>query len=458
MKKRFHRSLSMFLSFLLVLSMSMSLSASAGDIEPITVFWDYGPGANGALTVYALAYFSNDGHDLTAEEIQEYKPYIVVEDASGKEILKRSLSSCEISFDIAKPGSYTVHLYDLTGSDALMPVTHDGLDYLESVPLKLTAEDWKDVPPADDYFAELTEGGSGFYISQSINGKKVELTLYSLYSTGDVNALIRKYQPELSVAYYDSGSGVEYYISDEADHAFKNGKVTLDYTGHDGMNVSVWVNDENTSLVYRMPEGGHMIGTEMTSLTYGMQPTYERSSFEDVPESAWYYDAVIYAADCGLVDGTGNGRFSPNSPMTYAQAVTLAARIHNLFYDDADIPEASSGPWYQRYVDYAKANGIPCDFNMTANATREDYVHIFYAALDAAEDYEAINSIADGNIPDVSASGRYADEIYTFYRAGILTGSGDKGDFFPQKTISRAEVATIVCRMIDHDYRVEFSL
>lgn len=87
---------------------------------------------------------------------------------------------------------------------------------------------------------------------------------------------------------------------------------------------------------------------------------------------------------------------------------------------------------------------------MNASATRREFVHIFFPAMDS---YKAINSVADNAIPDVKLGDKCADEIYAFYRAGILTGSDKQGSFRPDSTIVRSEVAAILIRMYDASAR-----
>ncbi len=101
--------------------------------------------------------------------------------------------------------------------------------------------------------------------------------------------------------------------------------------------------------------------------------------------------------------------------------------------------------WYNSYVEYGIANGILdksyanyTRAQMNAPATRREFVSIFYPAMDG---YKALNNIADNAIPDVKLGDKCADEIYAFYRAGILTGSDKQGTFNPDSTIVRSEVA-----------------
>lgn len=92
---------------------------------------------------------------------------------------------------------------------------------------------------------------------------------------------------------------------------------------------------------------------------------------------------------------------------------------------------------------------------MNTSVTRRKFVHIFFPAMD---NYMEINTIADNTIPDVKLADKCADEIYTFYRAGILTGSDKQGSFKPDSTIVRSEVAAILVRMYDASMRRNFEL
>ena len=86
--------------------------------------------------------------------------------------------------------------------------------------------------------------------------------------------------------------------------------------------------------------------------------------------------------------------------------------------------------------------------------TRSEYVYMFSRAL-PAEAFKEINTVAVGSIPDVkNCNTKYEQAIYKFYRAGIVIGNS-AGEFMPDNTISRAEVATILVRMMDASFRVK---
>ena len=179
--------------------------------------------------------------------------------------------------------------------------------------------------------------------------------------------------------------------------------------------------------------------------------------FTDVPQSAWYYNDVKTAWELGLIDGTTATTFSPNNSLTYAEAVKLAACMHQLYMTGA-VSLTNGNPWYQSYVDYAKGNGIiNKDYNWTAPATRADYIEIFANAL-PAEAYKVINTIADGAIPDVAMTHAKAAAIYKMYRAGIVQGVDAAHNCLPEATIRRCEVAAIVNRMMNESARIKFSI
>ena len=89
--------------------------------------------------------------------------------------------------------------------------------------------------------------------------------------------------------------------------------------------------------------------------------------------------------------------------------------------------------------------------------SRSEFVAIFYAALPTSE-YSQINTVADNKIPDLKLTAANATQIYTFYRAGILTGSDASGTFYPNNNIKRSEVAAILTRMFEADARKSITL
>lgn len=192
-------------------------------------------------------------------------------------------------------------------------------------------------------------------------------------------------------------------------------------------------------------------------------PERDPFPFTDVSRSSWYYDSVRTAWEKDLIDGVTRTLYKPDDTLTVAQAIKLSAALHQMLNNNGKVTLRNGTPyWYSSYVSYAVENGIIekmyLDYTpaqMNAPAKRNEFVHIFYGAM---SDYRQINTVADNKIPDVITTDTYALEIYTFYRAGILTGSDKNGTFYPTNDIKRSEVAAILSRMYDKTTRQTVSL
>ena len=192
-------------------------------------------------------------------------------------------------------------------------------------------------------------------------------------------------------------------------------------------------------------------------------PERDPFPFADVSRSSWYYDSVRAAWEKALIDGVTRTLYKPDDTLTVAQAIKLSAALHQMLNNNGKVTLRNGSPyWYSSYVSYAVDNGIIekmyLDYTpaqMNAPVKRNEFVHIFYGAM---SDYRQINTVADNKIPDVITTDTYALEIYTFYRAGILTGSDKNGTFYPTNDIKRSEVAAILSRMYDRTARKTVSL
>lgn len=192
-------------------------------------------------------------------------------------------------------------------------------------------------------------------------------------------------------------------------------------------------------------------------------PERDPFPFTDVSRSSWYYDSVRAAWEKDLIDGVTRTLYKPDDTLTVAQAIKLSAALHQMLNNNGKVTLRNGSPyWYSSYVSYAVDNGIiekmyldytPAQMNTPVK--RNEFVHIFYGAM---SDYRQINTVADNKIPDVITTDTYALDIYTFYRAGILTGSDKNGTFYPTNDIKRSEVAAILSRMYDKTARKTVSL
>ena len=233
----------------------------------------------------------------------------------------------------------------------------------------------------------------------------------------------------------------------------------------EGFNFGGWFTNESFSALYDFDAP---VTSDITLYAYWYEsdptptptPTLLPFPFTDVADGVWYRNAVEDAWRMGLIDGKTPTLYMPEDNLTYAEAVKLAACMHQLYTAGAvTLANATGGnPWYKTYVDYAKDNGIiDHDYEWGAPATRAGYIEIFANAL-PDEALPPMNAISNGPIPDVPYTHPQAAAIYKMYRAGILTGVDAAHNCNPDANIMRSEVATILVRMMDPDERVTFSM
>lgn len=194
---------------------------------------------------------------------------------------------------------------------------------------------------------------------------------------------------------------------------------------------------------------------------------YYNGLFQDVDaanEGHWFADNVAAVYELGLMRGTRENKFapaqntfSPEENMTVAQAVTIAARLHSIYYADGETFEVpDGGQWYDPYVNYARERRIiSTGYDYALPATREEFVRILAHAL-PEEALAPINpplSFADGWSVACRA------EVDLLCRAGVITGVSQSGALYfkPQDTITRAEAAAIAARMVRPSLRVRWS-
>ena len=181
--------------------------------------------------------------------------------------------------------------------------------------------------------------------------------------------------------------------------------------------------------------------------------------FYDVDSNDWFYESVKSAWEQELIDGVTARYYMPDNTLTVAQAIKLAAALHQKQSVGFVTLQNGGAHWYDNYVNYAVANSLieaayqsKSAEDMNKAVTRAEFVHILSKLLNAG----TINTV--NNIPDVKSGDAYADEIFAFYRAGILTGSDRLGTFHPESSLKRSEAAAILVRLYDTGARQVFRL
>ena len=172
--------------------------------------------------------------------------------------------------------------------------------------------------------------------------------------------------------------------------------------------------------------------------------------FTDVKPGKWYYTAVDYAVSEKLFSGTSSTTFSPEEPMTRGMFVTVLgkkARIDPAQYTESSFSDVKAGVWYAPNVEWAAQNGIVNGtgggrFSPNKSVTREQMAVILYnyakfTNCDLTVRAGLLEQFPDGN--KVSGYAKYPMEWAITH--GIINGNGGKLD--PSGTATRAQVAQI---------------
>ena len=183
----------------------------------------------------------------------------------------------------------------------------------------------------------------------------------------------------------------------------------------------------------------------------------ETISFKDVKENDWFYEAVSYAVENGLMSGMSEDIFAPNTPLTREM---LAVVLYNV-EEQPESTEANTftdvkgDMWYTDAILWANENGIVAGYDNGAYGvgdliTREQFATILYRyaqfkGYDTTQGGMAVREFSDyENISD------YARPAMAWaVNAGIMGGMDD-GTLMPQGKATRAEAATMLMNFCEN--------
>ncbi len=240
--------------------------------------------------------------------------------------------------------------------------------------------------------------------------------------------------------------GTEATLTPIPDEGFDVGTVTV--TDRFGDAVEVTENPDGT-YTFTMPNGQVKV-----AVTF-VEDTPEPLPFTDVAEGDWFHDAVQYAYDNGLMDGVGDGQFTPNATTTRAQLVTILYRLAGepAVSGDMAFTDVESGLWYTDAVIWAAEKGIvngisETEFAPSGDLTREQLATILFRYAESMG-YDVSAQADLSGFPDAGDIQSYATEALSWAVAeGLLQGFEDNS-LQPGGTATRAQIATILMRFCE---------
>ena len=171
--------------------------------------------------------------------------------------------------------------------------------------------------------------------------------------------------------------------------------------------------------------------------------------FVDVPESAYYYNAVQWAAENGITGGTDATHFSPDATCTRAQAVTFLWRAAGSPAPKSStmpFTDVKAGSYYHDAVLWAVEEGITkgtsgTTFSPNATCSRGQIVTFLWRSLKSPTAGSA------NPFTDVTADAYYADAVLWAVKEGITNGTSSTM-FSPNANCTRAQIVTFIWRAL----------
>jgi len=185
-----------------------------------------------------------------------------------------------------------------------------------------------------------------------------------------------------------------------------------------------------------------------------VEPAEKLYDFTDVTTRDSYYEAVKYAVDNGLFNGTSATTFDPDVTMNRAMFVTVLGRLDKADvskYTTPTFDDVKAGEWYTSYVEWAAANGIVNGmgggkYGVTGTITVEQACTILYRYANGKTAANASGKNVSDFTDNASVSAWAADGIKWAVENGIYAGQGSVLN--PTDAASRALVATMFANYV----------
>jgi len=285
---------------------------------------------------------------------------------------------------------------------------------------------------------------SNYYVSSTANG--VWTVSYSAPYSGGSSS----YDPTYSVSTPSKTENGSVTVSPKS--ASKGDTVTVTVKPDSGYVLeTLTVTDKNGDELKLTDKGNGKYTFTMPAGKVEVKATFMEDNsmlnfFYDVPNGAYFYEAVKWAVKNGITTGVGNDLFAPEQPCTRAQIVTFlwrAAGSPEPKGTAAGMTDVVSGSYYEKAVAWAIENGITTGtttstFSPDATCTRAQSVTFLHRALKGT-------ASGSTNFTDVKSDAFYADAVNWAVANNVTNGTSNT-TFSPNADCTRAEIVTFLYR------------
>ena len=306
-----------------------------------------------------------------------------------------------------------------------------------------------------EYFLKTAKRGAKLFTVDSDNCAVFTITKFSTF---ELSGTVTYVEPS-----YYSGSSSDPTYSVTVDKT-ENGSVTVSpKSASKGDTVTVTVKpdsgyvletltvtDKNGNELTLKDKGDGKYTFTMPAGKVEVKATFMEDNsvlnfFYDVPNGAYFYEAVKWAVENGITTGVGNDLFAPEQPCTRAQIVTFLWRAAGSPEPKtaSSFTDVSASAYYAKAVAWAVENGITNGMTETtfapdATCTRGQSVTFLYRALKGTASGSA-------NFTDVPANAFYADAVNWAVASDVTNGTSNT-TFSPNADCTRAEIVTFLYR------------
>ena len=233
------------------------------------------------------------------------------------------------------------------------------------------------------------------------------------------------------------------------DEGYQLDKLTV--TDKDGKEISV-TEKEDGKYAFTMPASKVSVSAAFTK---SEEKPEQIAGFTDVLTTDWFADAVQYAVDNGMMNGTSEMTFHPNGTTTRGMIVTILYRLEKepAVDNGAGFADVAADQYYADAVAWASANDIVTGYNEEKfgpddSITREQFAAILYRYAQ----YKKIDVTATADLSgyaDAAQISAYAETAMKWANGeGLITGVTDTM-LKPAGNATRAQAATILMRFCE---------
>ena len=349
----------------------------------------------------------------------------------------------------AQPGDTVTDLSAAVGEEtATVTLNYNGGGTNTTITVKKNSSITLPTPRRSGYTFNGWYDGSKFYAAGASYTVSATVTLNASWSY--ISSGGSSYDPTYSVSTPSKTENGSVTVSPKS--ASKGDTVTVTVKPDSGYVLeTLTVTDKNGNELTLKDKGDGKYTFTMPAGKVEVKATFMEDNsmlnfFYDVPNGAYFYEAVKWAVENGITTGVGNDLFAPEQPCTRAQIVTFlwrAAGSPEPKDAASGMTDVVSGSYYEKAVAWAIENGITTGtttstFSPDATCTRAQAVTFLARALKA-------KAASAAEFSDVPTGSYFADAVAWAAANGVTEGIGG-GLFGSDNDCTRGQIVTFLYR------------